>query len=210
MRSLSPVNREVLIAMIVLAVGGHVRCHAETYYLSPSGSDRQEGTSPQKAWQTISRANKAPLQPGDSVLLEGGSSFPGNLLVRASGTAGAPVAIMSYGQGAATICGGDSYGIRLLNCQYVEVRNLHLVGSGVTPRGESTNKAIGLDIYSTATTGKPWRSIHVDRITVKGFREGIVFHTPLGVPGDLPRSYDHYRANGIEFFKPVAGQSVVG
>ncbi len=87
------------------------------------------------------------------------------------------------GSGAATICGGDSYGIRLLNCQYVEVRNLHLAGSGVTPRGESTNKAIGLDIYSTATTGKPWQSIHVDRVTVKGFREGIVFHTRARRPG---------------------------
>ena len=43
------------------------------YYLSPSGSDLQEGTAPQKAWQTISRVNKASLQPGDSVLLEGGS-----------------------------------------------------------------------------------------------------------------------------------------
>ena len=90
-------NREVLVAVIVLAAGGHVRCHAETYYLSPGGSDRQEGTSPQKAWQTISRANKAPLQPGDSVLLEGGGSFPGNLLVPASGTAKAPITIASYG-----------------------------------------------------------------------------------------------------------------
>ena len=110
----------------------------------------------------------------------------------------------------ATICGGDSYGIRLLNCQYVEVRNLHLAGSGVTPRGESTNKAIGLDIYSTATAGKPWQSIHVDRVTVKGFREGIVFHTRLGVQGDPPPSFDHFRDNGIEFFKPAAGEGVVG
>ena len=80
----------------------------------------------------------------------------------------------------------------------------------MTPRGVSTNKAIGLDIYSTATKGKPWRSVHVDRVTVKGFREGIVFHTPLGVQGDPPRSFDHFHANGIEFFKPVADQGVVG
>ncbi len=97
MRLISPVNREVLVAAIVLAAGGHVCCHAETYYLSPGGADRQEGTSPQKAWQTISRANKASLQPGDNVLLEGGGAFPGNLLVRASGTAKAPITIASYG-----------------------------------------------------------------------------------------------------------------
>ena len=92
------------------------------------------------------------------MLLEGGGSFPGNLLVRASGTAKAPITIASYGRGAATICGGDSYGIRLLNCQYIEVRNLHLAGSGVTPRGQSTNKAIGLDIYSTATAASRGRA----------------------------------------------------
>ena len=44
----------------------------------------------------------------------------------ASGTAEAPITIASYGNGQATIHGGDSYGIRLLNCQYVEVRNLLL------------------------------------------------------------------------------------
>ncbi len=210
MRSLSPLNRGVLVALVVLAAVRHNRCQAESYYLSPRGSDLQEGTSPEKAWQTIRRANKAALQPGDNLLLEGGSRFPGNLLVRNSGTAKATITIASYGRGAATICGGDSYGIRLLNCQYVKVHDLHLAGSGVTPRGESTNKAIGLDIYSTATTGKPWQSIHVDRVTVKGFREGIVFHTALGVQGEVPRTFDHFRANGIEFFTPAGNQGVVG
>jgi hypothetical protein len=202
-------NTVALISVMVLVIDTQVLC-AETYYLSPGGSDARAGTSPQNAWKTIHRVNKASLQAGDSVLMEGGGSFPGNLLVRASGTANAPITIASFGGGTATIRGGDSYGIRLLNCQFVEVRNLQLVGSGVTPLGKSTNKAIGLDIYSTVMTGKPWQSIHVDRVTVKGFREGIVFHTPLGVQGDLPRSYDHYRANGIEFFKPARGEGVVG
>ncbi len=64
MRLLWPVKREFLVAMIGLAASGYVPCHAETYYLSPKGSDRQEGTSPQKAWQTIDRAEQGDAPAG--------------------------------------------------------------------------------------------------------------------------------------------------
>ena len=53
--------RSLAFALTLLA---SVQARGETYYLSPSGSDRQEGTSPQKAWQTISRANKASAPAG--------------------------------------------------------------------------------------------------------------------------------------------------
>jgi hypothetical protein len=201
------VNLLLATGLLLSAAGAQ----AANYYVSMSGSDAKDGLSSQTAWQSIDRVNKASLMPGDSVLLEGDGHFPGNLLIRASGTAKAPITIASYGgHGPATIHGGDSYGIRLLNCQYINVRNLNLVGSGVTSRGQTTNKAIGLDIYSTLAAGKPWQRIHVDRVTVTGFREGIVFHTPIGIQGELPRSFDHFRQNGLEFFKPAAGQGVVG
>ena len=166
------------LALLLLGVGN--LAHAAIYYVSPSGSDTNDGTSSDRGWKTIDRVNKVALQPGDSVLLEGGQSLPGNLLVTASGNATAPIIISSYGKGAATIRAGDSFGIRLLNCQYVKVHDLILSGSGVKPNGQTTNKAQGLDIYSTVTKGKPWQSIHVDRLTVSGFREGIVLHTPIG------------------------------
>ena len=98
----------------------------------------------------------------------------------ASGTPDAPITIASYGKGPATIQAGDSYGIRLLNCQHIEVRDLVLLGSGVKANGQTTNTAQGLDIFSTATRGKPWQSIRADGLVVSGFREGIVLHTPIG------------------------------
>jgi hypothetical protein len=85
------------------------------------GDDANEGTSSDKAWKTIDRINKVQLCPGDSVLLEGGKSFDGNMLVTHSGTTSAFIAIGSYGTGAASIRAGASYAIRLLNCQYVKV-----------------------------------------------------------------------------------------
>lgn len=151
-----------------------------TYYVSPAGSDASDGTASNKAWQTIERANRASLRPGDRLLFEGGQRFAGNLLITASGAKDACIAIGSFGNGVATLDGGDRFGIRLLNCQYIQVHDLTLVGSGVKPNGQTTNKEQGLDIYSTATQGAPWQSIHVDKLTVSGFRDGIVLHTPIG------------------------------
>jgi len=152
----------------------------QTYYVAPTGSDGNPGTTQAKPWQTISKVSKAALQPGDSVLLEGGKSFAGNLLITASGNAKAFITIGSYGAGPATIQAGDSFGIRLLNCQYIKVHDLILEGSGVKPDGTTTNKEQGLDIYSDAKEGAPWQSIYVEKIAVSGFHDGIVLHTPIG------------------------------
>ena len=164
-------------ALTLLAAG---QARATNYYISPAGSDANDGTAPNNAWQTIERANKATLRPGDRVLVEGGRRFSGNLLITASGTKEAFIEIDSYGNGPATIQAGDSFGIRLLNCQYVKVRDLILAGSGVKPDGQTTNKEQGLDIYSTAKEGRPWQSIYADKLQVSGFRDGIVLHTPIG------------------------------
>jgi len=152
----------------------------KTYYVSPSGSDDNEGSTQAMPWRTIGKVNVATLCPGDSVLLEGGRSLDGNLLITASGSPKAFITIGSYGKDAATIQAGDSFGIRLLNCQYIKVRNLILAGSGVKPDGTTTNKEQGLDIFSTAKEGGPWQSIHVENLLVSGFRDGIVLHTPIG------------------------------
>jgi len=173
----------IALTLVVCAAHGTALCEdagQKAYHVSPSGSDDNEGTAPGKAWKTLDRVNKAALRAGDSILLEGGQSFPGNLLITASGSDTAFITIGSYGTGPATIQAGDSFGIRLLNCQYIKVRDLVLLGSGVKPDGATTNKAQGLDIYSSAKEGKPWQSIYADRLMISGFRDGIVLHTPIG------------------------------
>ena len=152
----------------------------ETYYVAPTGSDDNDGTTQAKPWRTIGKVNKAALHPGDSVLLEGGKSFSGNLLITASGNAKASITIGSYGAGPATIQAGVSFGIRLRNCQYIKVHDLILAGSGVKPDGTTTNKEQGLDILSIAKEGRPWQSIYVENLAVSGFHDGIVLHTPVG------------------------------
>jgi hypothetical protein len=78
-----------------------------TYYVSPSGSDANSGTSPAGAWRTVSRVNSAHLHPGDGVLFEGGAAFGDQALMPStSGAAGEPIVFGSYGQGSATISQG--------------------------------------------------------------------------------------------------------
>ncbi|HYB27434.1 MAG TPA: right-handed parallel beta-helix repeat-containing protein [Solirubrobacteraceae bacterium] len=78
-----------------------------TYYVSPSGSDSNSGTSPAQAWRTVARVNSAALAPGDGVLFEGGQSFSDQVLMpSSSGTAEEPIVLGSYGQGQATITQG--------------------------------------------------------------------------------------------------------
>ena len=57
------------------------RTMLSTYYVSNSGSDSNSGTSPTAAWRTITKANSVSLQPGDSLLFQGGETFNGNLVL---------------------------------------------------------------------------------------------------------------------------------
>jgi hypothetical protein len=76
-----------------------------TYYVSPSGSDANSGSA-SAPWQSVSRVNSASLQPGDSVLFEGGQTFANaNLMPAHSGTPSAPIRFGSYGSGRARFTG---------------------------------------------------------------------------------------------------------
>lgn len=167
-------------SLLLLASALHAGASARTLYVSPAGSDESDGTSPNKAWQTIRRVNKASLLPGDSVLFEGGRRFSGSLLLTTSGAATAFITIGSYGNGMAAIEAANSYGIRLQDCQYVKVCELTLRGAGVTSEGATSSTAPGLDIFSTVSAGPVWQCIYIDRLHVSGFREGVTLRTPLG------------------------------
>lgn len=75
-----------------------------TYYVSPSGSDSNSGTSPSSPWRTVKRVNYAGLRPGDGVLFQGGATFSDETLMPGnSGSAGSPIVFGSYGSGNATL-----------------------------------------------------------------------------------------------------------
>ncbi len=68
-----------------------------TYYVSPTGSDNNPGTSQAAPWQTVSKVNGTSFQPGDSILFQDGGQFHENLVPISSGTTAAPITFGAYG-----------------------------------------------------------------------------------------------------------------
>lgn len=71
------------------ATGGH------TYYISKNGNNA-DGTSWQTAWNELNQINWSVIQPGDTILLDGGTSnmtYTTTLTIGKSGVQGAPITI---------------------------------------------------------------------------------------------------------------------
>jgi hypothetical protein len=74
---------------------------ATTHYVDcTGGNDNNSGTSTGAAWKNITRANKAALNPGDSLLLKRGCTWSQQLKAKWNGTASQHVLIGAYGSGA--------------------------------------------------------------------------------------------------------------
>jgi len=93
----------LLIALIVilgLAAFLFLRPSARIeYYVSPSGSDSNNGTSSSNAWRTVAKVNASSFNPGDRILFERGGTWRETLNPRSSGSAGSPIEFGAYGTG---------------------------------------------------------------------------------------------------------------
>lgn len=118
---------------------GALASSGAVYYVSPSGSDSNAGTSPCAPWQSVAKVNAAHLQPGDTVAFEGGQTFTQTLApwYGTSGSAGEPITYTSYGSGAADIAGG----VYLNSESYLTFTNLAITSS--TAPGIGTGAAGG-------------------------------------------------------------------
>lgn len=101
-------RRFVNAAVLLFALALPGSAAARVYYVAPHGSDRSAGTSPSRAWRTVTRVDKAHLRAGDEVLFQGGASFSDNTLMpgwglNGSGRPGRPIVFGSYGGGQARI-----------------------------------------------------------------------------------------------------------
>ena len=71
---------------------------AQTYYVSEAGDDSNSGMSPNNAWQTISKVNSYPLNPGDSILFNRGDCWREQLIPQ-SGNFEGHILYGAYGVG---------------------------------------------------------------------------------------------------------------
>ncbi|MEP7377737.1 MAG: PKD domain-containing protein [Chitinophagaceae bacterium] len=80
--------------------------HASNYYISPSGNDNNNGTSPSTPWKTIVKINNHTFLPGDAILFQKGGVWRETLFVSSSGSASKPITFSSYGTGVKPILNG--------------------------------------------------------------------------------------------------------
>ncbi len=95
------------------------------YRIASNGNDRHPGSA-DKPWKTLARLNRARLKPGDVVLLEGGKSFQGPLLLT---KAHSGLTIGSYGRGSAIIRAKED-GARLESVSNLRLEGLKFRGPG--------------------------------------------------------------------------------
>lgn len=78
----------------ILANTDELTCEGTAYYVSNSGSDDQDGRSPETAWATLNKVNTVNLMPGDGVYFERGGTWRGQLWAQEG------VIYSAYGKGA--------------------------------------------------------------------------------------------------------------
>ncbi|MEM7656427.1 MAG: right-handed parallel beta-helix repeat-containing protein [Bacteroidota bacterium] len=145
---------------------------ATTYYVSPSGSDLADGLGPGTAWQSLHQVNNHPIQAGDSILLEGGQSFSGNLVFQSprSGTAQQPLYIGRYGSGKASILAGSLSGIYVENGAGIHLENLIIIGDG-----RAQNDQAGILFYTDQLLSERLGNFQLRNLAVSGFNKGGIF-----------------------------------
>lgn len=105
-----------LFSYLLLMIGAYT-AGATTYYLSKNGNDEFDGKSKTTAWCSLEKLNTSInlMHPGDSILLERGSSFRGQLTILQSA-----LYVGSYSQGANPVINGS-----------IEVRKWSLIKSNI-------------------------------------------------------------------------------
>lgn len=140
---------------ILLLTFLYSQAFSTTYYVDPSGSDSQSGTSPTSAWQSVDKVNSTSFSAGDSILFKRGEVWNEGLETTSSGSAESTVTVTytvmdttihiefidpssnnaiyygAYGSGAKPKfdMGGSGKAFKVLH-DYIVIENLHLHDGG--------------------------------------------------------------------------------
>jgi hypothetical protein len=147
--------------LILLVTGGLIQsCNnsSDGYYFSQSGDDNNPGTK-SKPFKSLQKLNNIILKPGDKIYMQGNEIFRGTLSLTINGTPERPVIISSYGDGMATIDGGNKDAV-IIHGNHFQLRNINVKGSG-RRTGNTTN---GITLVE-ATNGI------VENIKTEGFQK---------------------------------------
>jgi hypothetical protein len=118
------------------ASSGQVLKDTTFYVDSIAGNDGDPGTSPERAWRSLSKINQTTFAPGDRILFKSGGTWTGQLWPKGSGSEGHPIVIAKYGGDPRPVIHGDGAAedaLLLKNQEYWEISDLEITNRGVTP-----------------------------------------------------------------------------
>ncbi len=112
------------------------------------GRDGANGRRPSRAWQSLSRAGRARMRPGDSLLLHRGCRWQEPLAVTWSGTQGAPITIGAYGDGDLPVIENSYRNIEVTGSWFV-IQDIHVRADPVTrdPRCDDHPAGVRFGIF---------------------------------------------------------------
>ena len=88
--------RSLMLAVLAFCCAG---ASATTYYVDPSGSNANDGLSPQTPWRTLLKVGISTFQPGDAILFKRDGVWNEWLTPPSSGSAGNLIKFDAYGNG---------------------------------------------------------------------------------------------------------------
>ncbi|HZH65169.1 MAG TPA: right-handed parallel beta-helix repeat-containing protein [Flavisolibacter sp.] len=93
--------------VLILALFTYSNTFATNYYFSEKGMDKGTGKSKSSPLKTIQQISTLPLQPGDTVFFERGSTLRGAFSITRSGSKEKPIVFAAYGEGADPVIAGS-------------------------------------------------------------------------------------------------------
>ncbi|HYM81342.1 MAG TPA: fibronectin type III domain-containing protein [Candidatus Limnocylindria bacterium] len=186
-------------AIMLAGIFCFASAEAATYYVSPSGSDSNPGTSPGSAWATINKANAA-LRAGDVCIISPGAySHPIN--PSSNGTAGARITYV-----------GSLSNPTAAQVSYVDIAKTYITVKGIsTPPGgaltlqylnESSAARNDSVAYCTIRGGVAFRGAKRSMVARNSFSGGVAFELDHGLssfPAIANSESDTLRGNVVDF-----------
>lgn len=131
---------KIRILISALSAVFSLGCMAQnkTYFVSQTGDDNSSGLSRAEAWRTLDKVNGHVFMPGDSILLEKGGVWYGQLKLQGSGCKDNPIVLSSYGKASGerpviNIGDAEGAGITLRDVSWWEIDGMD-VTSGAPPK----------------------------------------------------------------------------
>ncbi|MCF1422870.1 right-handed parallel beta-helix repeat-containing protein [Mangrovimonas futianensis] len=137
-----------------------------TFFISPTGNDANDGLSPETAWKTSERASEEHVNPGFSIMFQGGATY--GVLTLDSNDGGDPnnkIMVSSYGSGTATLQGVD-----VINTSGLELIGFNVAVPSVAP-GEFPRN--GINLLNDLQGNTKLEDISLANLNVSGAYTGI-------------------------------------